>query len=93
MQYFSYISWTYTLKNKLEKDVLFLLEALDRKVLPDQSAAAALRENIIGKIHDVNLTHPRCKPLRAQWTNTDDDYQLILGPGTICHYHLYATKT
>jgi hypothetical protein len=92
MQYFSYISGTLSMNNKLEKAIYEFLETKNRIVI-DKSDSYQFRADIIDGILQLNKVHHRCKPRKLSWWQpgyVKTDWHLSdIG---FCTFNLYATK-
>lgn len=92
MYYFSYISYNYTCKNALHKEVAKFLESKERIVIP-AAEIGMFKSEILAGISVFNCAHKKCKPLEPVWNTHDDgDFELWLGSGIICSFHLYKSK-
>jgi hypothetical protein len=95
MYYFSYISMTYTAKNKLQKEALEYLKTVNRKVLKSELELEIFKEKIIQDIKDINAKHPRCTALNPHWYNYSGDKEkdyTLSGIWHICNFYLYQSK-
>lgn len=95
MQYFTYISVTYTCKNQLYKDILAFLYTNDRKII-EAKDLEAFKKSIVDGVNEINTKNPRCKPIKASWNGwhaqTEMDSRLSLGYGSICTFNIYQSK-
>lgn len=93
MYYFSYISNSYSCKNKLEEAVYQQLRTFNRRVIPNDQLDT-FKKDILEAIEASNQAHPRCKPVKATfWCSGmgDRDFVLSMGGG-ICNFNIYASK-
>ena len=91
MHYFSFISNTYSCKNKLEKDILAFLKTQDRTIIPAREIGI-FKANIDLGIAKINATHLRCKSIKTYWWMVDRETEINLGMGGgIANFHLYAS--
>jgi len=92
MDYFSYISYTLSMSNKLEKAIYEFIKTKERKVV-DGIDIFQFRSDIIAGIKKLNQEHPRCKPRNVEWYQPEKkkgDW-FLHGVG-FCTLVLYATK-
>lgn len=96
MQYFSYISYTLALNNKLEKAINEYLQTQERLVINDIDLEL-FKSSILLKIAELNVGHPRCNSIKCGWWNhgklfdsPNNDWQLT-GFSPV-HFFLYASK-
>jgi len=66
MQYFSYLGYTLTLKNNLEKAIVEFLKENDRKVI-NESNLSGFKKYIVDGIELLNQKFNKCKPRRVSW--------------------------
>ncbi|MEN5130494.1 hypothetical protein [Elizabethkingia anophelis] len=74
MKYVSRVSTVYQAKNKLDKEIIKLLEVADR-ILIDKEELPAFKNKIINQIKDLNKQNPRCTPKEPSWYNAGDKYR------------------
>lgn len=92
MKYFSYISWRYSTKNKLDEAIMALLEVNNRKVIPEDELEY-FKNGIISDIKLFEAEHPKCKSKKASWflmRPVERDWA-ISGFGG-CNFYLYSSK-
>lgn len=95
MHHFSFISQSYVLQNKLQKDVYEYLKSKDRQVIESKNVKE-FQENILNGILALELLNPKCKSINAHWSESGskyglaDDYVLYFGAGNICVFQIYA---
>ena len=75
MHFFSYISHTLTLKNKLEKATSEFLQTKNRLVI-DETEIKKFKAGILNGIADLNAEHFRCHPIKASWYKMSGDDHL-----------------
>lgn len=90
MQKFSYITWTYVPKNKLEEAVLEFLKTKIRKVITREKVIDFYKENILMVIEELNKKHKRCKPIKAYWEVDNKMGDENLRGVNVCVFKLYA---
>jgi predicted Zn-dependent peptidase len=94
MQYFTYISHVYTLKNKLEKAVFTLLLIENRSVV-DAENIDLFKSKLLENIKLLESENPRCKSLHSHFSTPHSsekykDFSLII-PG-ICSFNIYQSR-
>lgn len=89
MHYFSYISYTYSPKNKLEKAVYELLKEKDRSIVPDNDLIK-FQGQITDRIEELNKDFPRCNPIKPYFHKVGKDYHL--SPNVTAVFNIYASK-
>lgn len=91
MHHFSYMSFSYTCTNRLQKAILAYLLENDRRII-DDADIARFRKEILGGIAFLNRAHSKCNPVNAHWASDEKDSKLYMGSGVICNFHIYKTK-
>ncbi|MGB4776006.1 MAG: hypothetical protein WBP45_12585 [Daejeonella sp.] len=91
MRYFSYITHTYSINNNLERAILQLLKGYNRKIITSVELPE-FKKMIIGCIDQLNQAHPRCKPFKVSWGNSEKVDTHLSGIYGICHFYLYEEQ-
>lgn len=60
----------YSCKNKLENQVQEYLRTHDRSIISN-TQIGQFKKMIVDEIKAINAKHPRCKPVSAEWWNSD----------------------
>jgi putative cell wall-binding protein len=91
MHYFSYISHSYSLKNKLEKSILALLKEHQRMVIKEEDVEN-FKKTILQKIEILNQQHLNCTPKKDVQFTTHDYNDFTLSGIHFVPFHLYKSK-
>lgn len=92
MKYFTYITWQYTRKNKLDNAVAELIENNNRQIIEDERNVDFFKHQILDAIKKREAENPRCKPLKAYWGKLNDHGDLVLyGVGCLT-FHIYKSE-
>ena len=91
MYYLAYISHDYQCKNNLEKEILKYLQGIERMFFPEKQLSFT-KDHILNRIRELNEAHPRCKPIKASFRDSDKKQDAILQISGICHFTLLKTN-
>jgi hypothetical protein len=86
----------YGCKNKLEQQVQDFLLTHDRSII-SHSQIEEFKKLIVDEIIAMNAKHPRCKPIRPEWWNSDrheetsrQTWILSFNGSSICYFKALA---
>lgn len=93
MRYFTYISYSWNSRNKLDDAIRKFLFTKNRTII-DEKEIHQFKTHIIDEIKKLEDMYKRCKPVKAHWwipgiNKTDFALGFDGGSSNICSFNIY----